>query len=86
MFFSFTHLWHLLFLFCYFNLPLKFYAGYFYVSLNLTGILQFPNLAESVRDAAPLSHHIRHYWVFKSHLLRGSSGILIKEYPIAKAD
>ena len=29
-------------------------SGYVYVSLKLTGILQFPNLAE-FRDTAPLS-------------------------------
>ena len=31
----------------------KVLSGYFYVSLSLTGILQFPNLAE-FRDTAPL--------------------------------
>ena len=32
---------------------LKVLRGYFYVSLNLTGILLFPNLAE-FRDTVPL--------------------------------
>ena len=54
IFFSCAHLWHLLFLLCYFNLPLKFLSGYFYVSLNLAGFLQFPNLAE-LSATAPLA-------------------------------
>ena len=36
----------------------KVLSGYFYVSLNLTGILSFPNLAE-FRDTAPLIQTLR---------------------------
>ena len=46
IFSSLAHPCHLLFLLCYFNLS-------FYVSLNLKGILQLPNLAE-FRDTVPL--------------------------------
>ena len=37
-------------------------SGYFYVYLNLTGILLFPNLAE-FRDTAPLKGKIRKFHV-----------------------
>ena len=39
MFVSFAHPWHLLYLLCYFNLPLMFEAVIFMFLLDLTGIL-----------------------------------------------
>ena len=39
IFFSFAHPWYLLYLVCYFNLPLKFLAVIFMFLLDLTGIL-----------------------------------------------
>ena len=47
----------------------KVLSGYFYVSLNLTGILYFPNLAE-FRDTAALTYAEFEFSTFDSNSFR----------------